>query len=217
MQRSLLNNNQCLFNGSTFNGMPVQNEHGLLVADYLSKAHQCMKNAIDEYRSVFMFRFDLHLQEGHLGNIAKDNLLIERFVSSFKAKIKHSQDMKRNSGIRVHDTNVRYMWCRENSSPKRVHYHMVILVNHDAYAHIGEFSLGKNNMYTRLHGSWASALGIYILDVPGLIHIPVNPCYRIDSNDDDSFAKAFHRISYFCKISSKNFKLSCHSFGTSRN
>ena len=217
MKRNPLNSNQEIFNGSVFNGMEIQNDKGWLIADYLKKAHLCFIKSIEQYRSVFMLRFDLHLPIDYPDHLTADNTLMEKFVASLKAKIKHSQATKRRDGIRVHDTDLRYLWCRERSSQGRVHYHVAILLNHDAYAHIGEFCLEKDNMFRRLHESWASALGICVNNVLGLIHIPFNPTYCINRDDITSFEDAFYRISYFCKIDSKDFNSGHHSFGSSRD
>ena len=217
MQRNPYNSNQGLHNGSTFNGMRVQSDQGLLIDDYLSKAYCCLARSIEQYRSVFMLRVDLHLPKDYPEHLTADNSLMDKFFASLKAKISHSQHTKRNNGIRVHDTDVRYIWCRERSTQGRIHYHVAILLNHDAYAHIGQFSLDHDNLYARLHGAWASALGIYIYDTAGLIHIPDNPTYRIERGDIESFEAAFYRVSYFCKMNTKEFNAGHHSFGSSRN
>ena len=217
MRRNEHNSNQELFYGTTFNGMNVQSIKGPLVTDYLNKAYLCFTKSIDQYRSVFMLRFDLHVPDGYPDHLTFNNALMERFFASLKAKIVHSQATKRQDGVRVHDTDLRYIWCRERSTQGRVHYHIAILLNHDAYAHIGQFSLdNKKNMFTRLHEAWASALKIYVDDVLGLIHMPDNRTYCIYRDDKTSFADAFYRISYFCKIDSKDFNSGHHSFGSSR-
>ena len=216
MQRNPLNPNQGLFNEPTFNGIRIQSDKGLLIEDYLRRTYLCLAKSIEQYRSVFMLRFDLHLPSSYPDHLTVDNSLMDKFFASFKAKIRHSQHTKRVNGIRVHDTDVRYIWCRERSTQGRIHYHVAILLNHDAYAHIGQFSLENDNMFARLHEAWASALGIYVNDVAGLIHIPDNPTYCIHRNDIASFENAFYRVSYFCKIDSKDFNSGHHSFGSSR-
>jgi hypothetical protein len=216
VKRNPLNTNQSLLNESKFDGIRIQSDKGLMIVDYLRKAHLCFMKSIEQYRSVFMLRFDLHLPNWYPEHLTEDNSLMDKFMSSLKAKIRHSQETKRRSGIRVHDTNLRYIWCRERSTQGRVHFHVAILLNHDAYAHIGEFSLDKENMFTRLHEAWASALGIYVNNVVGLIHIPLNPTYCIHRDDIASFEDAFYRVSYFCKIDSKDFSSGHHSFGSSR-
>ena len=216
MKRNPLNTNQSLHNEPTFNGMRIQIDKCPMIDDYLSKAYLCFARSVEQYRSVYMLRFDLHLPSNYPDQLLTDNLLIEKFFASLKAKIKHSQDTKRRDGTRVHDTVVRYIWCRESSTFDRIHYHVAILLNHDAYAYIGLFSLKHDNLFSRLYGAWASALGIYVDDLVGLIQIPRNPMYCIDRDDIASFEHAFYRISYFCKMNSKDFTAGHHSFGSSR-
>ena len=194
----------------------VQSDKGSLIENYLEKAYLCFMRSVEQYPSVFMLRFDLHLPRNYPEHFTADNFLMDKFFASLKAKLKHSQEIKRANGTRVHNTELRYIWCRERSTQNRIHYHVAILLNHDAYAHVGQFSLDHDNLFTRLHGAWASALGIYIDDVLGLIHIPVNPTYCIRRDDIVSFENAFYRISYFCKMNSKDFNLGHHSFGSSR-
>ena len=216
MIRNPLNSNQELFYEAVFNGMKIQNDKAPLIVDYLNKTYLCLIKSMDKYRRVFMLRFDLHLPNDYPDHLTFDNALMEKFFASLKAKIKHSQATKKHDGFRVHDTDLRYIWCRERSKQGKVHYHVAVLLNHDAYAHIGEFSLDKENMYARLHEAWASALMIYVDDVLGLIHIPKNPTYCIHRDDITSFENAFYRISYFCKMDSKDFNSGHHSFGSSR-
>lgn len=216
MRRNPLNTNQGLHTEPTFYEIRVQSDKGPLVVDYLRKTYLCFRRSTQQYRSVFMLRFDLHLPIGYPDQLTADNSLMDRFFASLKAKIKHSQETKRGDGIRVHDTDVRFIWCRESSLQGRIHYHVSILLNHDAYAHIGQFSLDNDNLFARLHGAWASALRIYVDDVVGLIHIPVHPTYCIHRDDIASFENAFYRLSYFCKMNSKDFNSGHHSFGSSR-
>lgn len=216
MQRNLHNTNQSLHAELTFNGLKVQSDKGPLIDNYLQRAYLCFTKSIEQYRSTFMVRCDLHLPSNYPVHLTADNSLMDKFFASLKAKIKHSQAIKISNGIRVHDTNVRYIWCRERSAQGRIHYHVTIFLNHDAYAHIGKFSLDHDNLYARLHGAWASALGIYVDDVAGLIHIPDNPTYYIHRDDFASFEDAFYRVSYFCKFNSKDFNSGFHSFGSSR-
>ena len=72
-------------------------------------------------------------------------------------------------------------------------------------------------MYTRIHEAWGSALCTHPEDIQGLIHIPDNPNYEIIRGNDDSLREAFYRISYLCKLDSKDFGNRHHCFGFSRN
>ena len=122
----------------------------------------------------------------------------------------------------AHDTVVRYVWAREvgkghRGQHGRPHYHMAVLLNYDAYCALGRFSPGRDNMFNRLQDAWASALGLPLDAVVGLVEIPANPYYCIHRDDSESIAQFFHRASYLCKAATKEFGNGGHGFGASRS
>ncbi|MGP7938137.1 YagK/YfjJ domain-containing protein, partial [Pseudomonas aeruginosa] len=85
------------------------------------------------------------------------------------------------------------------------------------------------NMISRIEESWASALGLLMSEVDGLVHIPENPTYRIDRHPRmrkvawsehkvlvDELPDLFHRASYLCKKATKSYGDRQRGFGTSR-
>ncbi|MGF6212639.1 inovirus Gp2 family protein [Comamonas sp. 4034] len=216
MKRNPSNTNHHLHNEPTFQGHPVQTNHGPLIKEHLSRTLDCFEKALGQYSRVCMMRFDLHIPENYFSDALADNTLMNRFFASLRSQIQSAQNRSRKLGHRVHDTDLRYTWGREVSTTGRVHYHITLLLNHDAYAYIGEFSLKKDNMYSRVHKAWASALGVVIDDLAGLIHIPENPTYMIKKDDRQSHNDAFSRASYTCKMNTKQDGQGFHSFGCSR-
>ena len=216
MKRNPLNTNHHLHGEPTYEGYEIQLEHGLVVREYLDRTFRNIQRALDEHGRVCMIRVDLHVPN-NCHPIAKNgNQLMSKFIASLRAKIKHSQNQSIKEGNRVHSTEVRFLWCREVSSTGGVHYHVVLLLNHDAYRSIGKFDLESDNMYSRIHEAWGSALGMHPADLLGLIHIPINPTYCIFRNDFQSFQDAFYRASYLCKMETKDYEQGIHSFGGSR-
>lgn len=216
MKRLPSNRNLVICNECLHQGFNIQNKHGALIENYLTKAHECFTKAINEYSRVCVMRVDLHVPEACTPDALVDNRLMSRFFSSLKAKIAHSQEQSIKLGNRVHHTELRYIWCRELSTQGRVHFHVALLLNAAAYSFIGKFNLSSNNMYSRIHQAWGSALHVFPEDVQGLIHIPENPCYEVIRGNDASFNEAFKRISYLCKMNSKEFGNHYHCFGCSR-
>ena len=94
MIRNPLNSNQELFYEAVFNGMKIQNDKAPLIVDYLNTTYLCLIKSMDQYRRVFMLRFDLHLPNDYPDHLTFDNALMEKFFASLKAKIKHSQATK---------------------------------------------------------------------------------------------------------------------------
>ena len=211
-----LNRTLSIFNELSYKGLSVQNKHGALVDNYLNKAHECFSRALNDYGRICIIRIDLHVPEACTPEALVDNRLMSRFFSSLKAKIAYSQEQSLKLGNRVHHTELRYIWCRELSSQGRVHFHVALVLNAAAYSFIGKFNLSNNNMYSRIHQAWGSALHAFPEDVQGLIHIPENPCYEIIRGNDSSFYEAFKRVSYLCKVNSKEFGNHYHCFGCSR-
>ncbi|MNG32610.1 hypothetical protein D3C84_1186660 [compost metagenome] len=75
-------------------------------------------------------------------------------------------------------------------------------------------------MVSRLQEAWASALGLSVDQVEGLLEIPVNATYRVDRyvgfGEEDQLPALFHRASYLCKAATKSYGDRQHSFGASR-
>ncbi len=216
MKRNPFNINHHIYTLPTYEGYEIQLGHGLVIREYLDKIFKIFQKALDQYGRVCMLRFDLHVPDSCDQVTKNSNKLMSKFIASLKAKIKHSQAQSKKEGNRVHCTEVRFLWCREVSSFGGVHYHVVLLLNHDAYRSIGNFDLESNNMYSRIHEAWGSALGIYPEDILGLIHIPLNPTYCVFRSDSKSFQDAFYRASYLCKMETKDYEQGIHSFGGSR-
>lgn len=216
MKRNPHNTNQKIHQGSEFHNFKVQEDHGPLIANHLNKTLNCFDRALQHYTRVCMMRFDLHVPDNYAMSALTDNSLIARFFASLKSKIACSQAHSMRAGNRVNQTDLRYIWCRESSTFGRTHFHVAILVNQDAYAFIGKFDLTSNNMFTRIHEAWASALGIYVDDALGLVNIPSNPVYLLHRDDEQSIQEAFYRVSYLSKLDTKQFDAGIHSFGSSR-
>jgi Inovirus Gp2 len=217
MIRHPVNTNLTLHYHSTYQGLPIQFDKGPFILEYLHRLYQTMNCAIDQYRCVFAFRLDLRFPPGPIPHdLSDDNQIIERFIESFKAKIRHNRQLALRENKYAHDTVVRYVWAREVGQQGRPHYHLAILLNFDAFSTLGYFSSGRDNNFKRLQGAWASALGLPLDAVDGLLEIPKNAYYHIHRDDDASIAKFFFRASYLCKSATKSFGNGSHGFGASR-
>lgn len=216
MKRIHSNKNLQIHQERTYEGFDIQSQRGSLVKNYLDRTFACIENALNKYSRVSMMRFDLHLPDNTPPSITLDNNIITRFFSSLKEKIENSQASSRRNGARVHESDIDYIWCREVSKTGKVHYHVAIFLNGYSYKFIGKFILTGGNMYARIHEAWGSALYTFPEDLQGLIHIPENPSYEIIRGNEETIREAFHRISYLCKIDTKEFGNQHHCFGFSR-
>ena len=150
MKRNPLNTNHQLLHGDHFQGSPVQTSHGYLITNYLHRIHDCLYRSLERHGRICVMRFDLYVPSHVSADVLLSNTLISKFIASMRAKIEHAQDQSRNEDHRVHDADMRYVWCREISSNGRVHYHVALVFNHAAYAFMGKFDLASGNMYARI-------------------------------------------------------------------
>lgn len=217
MMRNPQNTNLNLYFEDAYQGFPVQTMHGPLIEQYLNLLHLTVQRALNEHPRVFAFRVDLRLPENLSSNLyLGSNIVIERFVESFKAKIRHNRTQAKQKYGRAHDTTVRYVWARELGRCGKPHFHLVILLNNDAFCSLGNFEHGRENIFNRLQEAWASALGISVNSVTGLVEIPNSPCYYMRRDDLTDVAAFFYRASYLCKAATKAYGSGCHGFGCSR-
>lgn len=218
MPRHPDNTNLHIHTSDTFQGLPLMVAKGPFIREYLSRLCETMDRALAQYPRVFAFRLDLRLPVGiHLPGYAYTNEVIERFIESFKAKIKHNRSMARLRYKYAHDSRVRYFWVREQGQRGRPHHHLVILLNYDAFCTLGYYGSGEENMFTRLEEAWASALGLPVREVEGLVEVPRKPFYRLDRGCRKGQAAFFVRSSYLCKVATKVFGDGSHGCGASRS
>lgn len=217
MQRHPDNSNLSLHYGNMYEVFPVQESKGPFISQYLSRLYHTLRNALGQYSRVFAFRIDLRLPADiELSDSAYTNEAIGRFIESFKAKIKHNRHKARRVNPNAHDSNVRFVWAREQGQHGKPHHHMVILLNYDAFSALGKYEVGRDNMFNRLVEAWASALGLPVEAVSGLVEIPNNPYYCLRRGDLAEQGKFFYRASYLCKSATKVFGEGHHGFGASR-
>ncbi|MET3120008.1 hypothetical protein AAKU64_004256 [Undibacterium sp. GrIS 1.8] len=157
-----------------------------------------MSRALHQYHRAFTFRLDLRLPPTiDPRYLSHENEFIDRFIDSFKAKIRHNRQFALRENQYAHDTVVRYVWAREVGQHVRPHYHLVIFLNYEAFCSLGQYSLGRDNMFNRLESAWASALGLIIDDAVGLVEIPAKPYYHIHRDDVDVIAKFFIELAIY--------------------
>lgn len=215
--RHAQNSNLTLYSQLAYKGLNVNATKGPLFEEYLEAARRVVYAALQEYGRVFAFRLDLRFPVGQNLSYTGDNLVMERFVASIKAKIRHNRNKAREKNPYAHHSTVRYVWCREYGRHGVPHYHMAILLNNDAFCTLGAYELGRDNLFNRLHEAWASALGLPVESVVGLVELPENPFYLLRREDPEKLSGFFFRLSYLCKAATKYYGDGVHAFGSSRS
>lgn len=220
MNRLQTNKNLTVFNELHFRGLPVMQEKGPLILEYLERLHDVIQWTAECYPRIFAVRFDLRFPQGYMNHDEDmDSRVIGRFIASLRAKVKHNRLCASRTNNRVHDTIIRYVWAKEYGDQEgRPHYHFLILVNRDAFHTLGHFTSEFENLYSRVQSAWASALGLSWEASLGLVHIPKNPTYHVKTgNLKFALAELFYRASYLCKVRTKRFGGWRHAFGSSRH
>ena len=214
------NTNLHLYYHDTFEGFRLMGDKGPFVLEYLLDLKHSIDLALAEYPRVLAFRVDLRLPQGiDLPDYAFTNQVISRFFESFTKKIQYHQERVAQRGY-SRGCKVRYVWSREIGQGGRQHYHLLILLNRDAYYTIGRLGSDRVNMISRIEDSWAGSLGLPVDQVRGLLHVPKDAEYRVDRDvrrdETDELPELFYRASYLCKVATKSYGDRQRGFGTSR-
>lgn len=218
MRRHPNNPNLVLHENGWFRDYPVMVSQGPLVANQLAVLHDTMYYALSQHSRIFAFRCDLRFPAGMMPDeVMFSNAVLERFFASFKAKVQHNREMARKLRGYAHLSEVFYVWAREEGSINaQKHYHVAIFLNADAFNSLGNFEIGRDNLYNRLLEAWASALGITAHAAEGLVHFPGDSRFLLKREDTGALNKFFYRASYLCKAATKPFGNGVHVFGASR-
>ncbi|WP_144203410.1 inovirus Gp2 family protein [Shewanella sp. KCT] len=208
-----------------FNGVNIMRFINGSYQSYLQSNFDLVDHVSSLYPKVFAVRVDLRLFDGIS---VSDNSVMTRFIESLKAQIEADYLSKRKEAQSVvHKSDVFYIWVREQGQDGKVHFHVCLFLNGNAYSSLGSFELGRNNLYNRIHKAWASALqklcywqeSLDVDDVHGTIHFPLNGRYRLNRNEEGAeqqFEKLLYRLSYFAKVDTKYYGSRVRHYGCSR-
>lgn len=218
MKRLPTNPNLHLHSDDSFHGLRVYTQRGPLVLEYLERCEQVIQTSLQQYARVTAFRVDLHLPAWYcFKDESYANAVFERFIASLRAKIGHNRAQASRIRPDAHQTSVRFVWAREFDSEGIPHFHVLILVNGDAFTCLGDYTIGRVNMYNRVVDAWSSALNACCAEVVTLVHLPESPVYWLRRDDPQSYRELFYRVSYFCKADTKQYQDRGHAFGYSRH
>lgn len=232
MKRHSDNPNLILHCEPYWRGLPVQSHCGQLVENYLVRIHETIMLSLHEYPRLAAFRFELRFP---CYWPETDTAVITRFMESLKAKLEASENRRIRAGRRVHPSRVRFVWVKERDGAVHWHYHVVLLLNKDAYYSFG--LLGEscedawldvprdpqaersNCLADCIVNAWASALGARPEQVRGVLHFSDNGTHHVNVNAVDyvhQFETLFHRVSYLAKARTKEYGDCSNAFGCSR-
>lgn len=183
---------------------------------YLRQLKALLDKSTEESTRTIAFRFDLRFPADYKGN---DKKVITKFFESLKAKLKAKEARTLREGKRVYPSRLKYAWVRENDGAKHDHFHIVILLNKDAFSVLGDFKSTKANTAQRIKKAWCSALSCEDDKSDGLVHYAKKGVYILDKNAlsfKTTYSDLYYRISYFAKKRTKVYGTGVRSFGCSK-
>lgn len=201
-----------------------QSKHGNHIENYRERTLNVIQLATQDHPRTLAIRVDLHdpaiLDNGDAINCLHDNSpnVIARFINSLKAKIEAYQQRQRMNGKRVYPNTLRYAWVREYTQTGKRHYHMILLLNKDAFYHLGDYDVELVTLRTMIITAWCSALSIHPDVGQGLVHFADTGKSELYLKDVESGlypVELLNRIDYMAKEKSKIFEDGNRNFGCS--
>ena len=208
--------------GDQYLGWPVyQYANGPLIENYLETSMRVLEHTVSQQRRTLAFRLDPRFpQTMPVGPMHADNACLSRFFHALRAEL--------DAAGTKYTTEVRYLWCREQDTSDKPHYHLLLLLNYDAFRSLGTYSRSPDggysydNLYHRCVRAWSWAIGWPIHDMKGLINVATDKLtqqpyvYCLHRDDAATFAQVFYAASYLCKAYSKPIARRIRCFDGSR-
>lgn len=208
-----LNKNLTCTTDHTFRGYPIQTKKGPLIEHYLQQCYLTLQRALKAYPRTFALRVDLRIP-AETTHVPRN--VISEFIEQLNRIIQRDRIRAKRASKHARDSELRYVWVRERSTADQDHYHLVLLLNWDAYNSLGNRKADEGNMAARITKAWANALGLWLEDARDGVHFPKNGSYKVCQDDRKSQDDLFYRLSYLCKPSTKQYNTGKRNFGCSR-
>lgn len=180
---------------------------------YMGNIIQLVKQALDDYSSIFALRIDLRFANPESGCTDSpkcfqnaEGQVMKRFIASLQSQLTAYDERRIKAGVRVHSTKIRYLWVCEQNEADLPHYHVLIVLNKAAYWRLNNFD-STESLAGKIQKAWCSALGLYYPEYGKLVHFPENCEYVLTREDAANRTSAFmgfmHRVSYLAKTRTK--------------
>lgn len=223
-KRLVENTNLNLHHDKLYLGLPVQTSAGPLIKEWLERIRLSIMEQLAKHSRVLALRIDLRFPANYWG--CEEGFLGNEFLQDFRAYLRRELD--RLPGNRNHDLMV--LFAREyDKHERKPHFHLLILLNGNAFRGTGKWDLSCNNLYSRLYESWAYALGMRAPEIAGLIQFANGSALEgrgqdyirsgsmlLQRGDEQMFRNLFWVSSYLAKVATKNFHDGCRPFVSPR-
>lgn len=191
----------------------LQNTYNLDYQDIIFKAIQ---KALENHPRVIAVRIDLRFPMIET-QAEIESRVITRFFASLKSKIKADLKRKEKAWRRKVSCDVRYVWVREYGNiNERKHYHILLLLNKDAYHSLGAYGSTKGTLGAMLKQAWCSATHLTHPDFLSLVNF--GRVFYLDKNNANIARKkkeVMIHASYLAKKITKRYGDGERSIGSS--
>lgn len=205
-------------------GLSVQTAFGPLIENYLETTHRVMSQALQSHNKMLAVPVILHYPKALPSHcLLPHNEVISRFLRFLCWEL----------GLinTAHSPDMRYIWCREQDTSDKPHYHAWLFFNGNALQDLGPLNAYINGsdgaydgdcLYHRIVRAWAWAIGWPLEQMVGVVDVPKNnitkkPCvYYFQRSDHNAYQQVFYAASYLCKAYSKPIGQGFHCFGGSQ-
>lgn len=201
--------------------------YGDLRKEYLKRTEESISKAQKEYSRLLAVRVDFRLpmHREKLQKARVDASVITRCMKSLKERIKADLKRKKKAGKRTYACRLRYVWVREFGLEGKKHYHVLLLLNKDAYFHPGDYNKNSGTLASLIAGAWVSSLGLSYPADRGLVHFPTNGYYHLNNKGQKEFNTQMNtqmdalkfRTAYMAKVATKSNEDGERNFGCSQN
>ncbi|HDO1357992.1 TPA: inovirus Gp2 family protein [Aeromonas veronii] len=191
------------------------------------RLEETLEKAFTEYRRLSLIRLDLRFANGEPHQDMPtcfqqtDRNVITRFIASLKSQLDEQARRKRQNGVRVYPCRIRYLWVLEQDEALLPHYHLILMLNKDAHAFLGQVQRSQSTGLIRIiQEAWCRALSLSHDDYSTLVHVPDNALIHLtreDALDRTSRHQAWlHRAGYLAKQETKCIGQARRCFGASQ-
>ena len=204
---------------SYFKKTEINTSKGPMVVEYMNGLIDTYLQHKQQYAKVFSVMINLYFPSNTSLEYRVHQDYFKRFMASLNAQLDTHMKHKRAEGD-GRSNKVRFCRVYEEGNDRGLHIHAVLFFNGHTFRTLGDFNSTQVNLYHRIVGAWASALGMYACQViqEGLIYFS-HGGYLIDTNDANKSQVAknmFQHYSYICKAYSKRYNLPIKVFSRSR-
>lgn len=191
----------------------------------------CLERVLDhafaDYRELTLIRVDLRFaraeseQDMPVCFQHTDPEVITRFIASLKSQLSEQAKRKQRQGIRTHPCRLRYLWAQEHVDAPLPHYHLILILNKDAHAFLGDVNGNQSSGLIRLiQEAWCRALGLSYDEHCQLVHVPRNACTHLSGEEvSDRSKRYWDWLMHACYLAKRFTKLTGaarRSFGSSQ-